>query len=356
MAGNTFGEAFRVTSAGESHGPAIMAIVDGCPAGIELNEEMFRNDMDRRRPGQSEFTTQRKEADEVQIMSGVYRGETTGTPIGLIIPSTDQRSKDYSDVALSYRPSHADYTYDAKYGRRDPSGGGRSSARITSAAVAAGVIAKRIIAPTVTTGYVHTIKDIEADIPLEVTEAIVEQSAIRCPDPIASERMEALIRETRKNRDSVGGIVECIVDNMPVGLGEPIFDKLEALLGYAMLGIPAAKGFEIGSGFTGRLEYGSDHNDPFTLEDGKIVTTSNKSGGVQGGISNGMPLVFRVAFKPTATIGKEQQTVNNQGQLDTIAPAGRHDPCVLPRAVPIVEAMAACVLADLTLRDRASRI
>jgi len=355
MAGSTFGEAFRVTNAGESHGAGLIAIVDGCPAGIELDETLIQHDLDRRRPGQNEYTTQRQEADTVEILSGVYQGETTGTPIGLLIHNTDQRSKDYQDITEAYRPSHADYTYDAKYGRFDPRGGGRSSARITAVTVAAGAIAKQIITPMRPIAYVKSIKDIEADIPKDVNESLIEQSPIRCPDLLASKRMQAVIRDARKNRDSVGGIVECVMNDVRVGLGEPVFDKLDALLAYAMLGIPATKGFEIGSGFDGTREFGSEHNDSFTITD-RVTTITNKSGGVQGGISNGMPVLFRVAFKPTATIGQTQQTVTREGNETTIAPTGRHDPCVVPRAVPIVEALTACVLADLKLRDRASRI
>lgn len=356
MAGSTFGKLFRVTNWGESHGPAIGVVVDGCPAGIVLSEEIIQHDLDRRRPGQSEYTTDRTEKDTVQILSGVFRGKTTGTPISLLIKNTDQRSADYKEIEAAYRPSHADLSYDLKYGIRNPFGGGRSSARMTSGTVAAGAIAKLIIPHTDVTAYVTQVKDEKAEITGIVTEQDVELSPVRCPDPEASERMMAVIKQAKANKDSVGGVIQCVITNVTPGLGEPVYDKLEAALGGAILSIPAVKGFEIGSGFSGTRLYGSEHNDAYSEADGKITTDSNNSGGIQGGISIGTPIVFRVAFKPTATIGKEQKTVTSDGAATTIAAAGRHDPCVLPRAVPIVEAYTACVLADYELRNRSSKI
>ena len=359
MAGNTFGQLFRVTNWGQSHGPAIGVVIDGCPAGIEITPEIIQTDLDRRKPGQSELTTPRKEPDLVEIESGIFQGKSDGTPIHLRIVNKDFRPEDYGEMTTTYRPSHAGFAYDAKYGVHNPFGGGRSSARLTAATVAAGAIAKQILSGVDITAYVTSIKDVEATITDLVTRDDVERSVVRCPDPEASERMAEVIRQAKADEDSVGGIIKCIVANPPLGFGEPIYDKLEADLAKAMLSINAVKGFEIGSGFAGTLLYGSEHNDPFTIDeadDQSIVTTTNNSGGVQGGISNGMPIVFRVAFKPTATIGKKQQTVTSEAEATTISAAGRHDPCVLPRAVPIVEGYTACVLADHLLRNRASRI
>ncbi len=355
MAGNTLGEAFRVTNWGESHGPAIGVVIDGCPAGLEVSTELIQQELNRRRPGQSEFTTARDEPDLVEIQSGIFRGVSDGTPIHLRILNKDHRSDDYNQITDIYRPSHAGYAYDVKYGRHNPFGGGRSSARLTAGTVAAGAIARRIIPSTAITAYVTRIKDVEANITDHVTEEDVEQSLVRCPDLVASERMMAIIKLAKENKDSVGGIIECVINEVQAGLGEPIYDKLEADLAKAMLDIPAVKGFEIGSGFAGTRLFGSEHNDPFVIDDKLVVTSTNNSGGIQGGISNGMPIKFRVAFKPTATIGKEQRTVDSLGVETTIAAAGRHDPCVLPRAVPIVEGYAACILADHALRSRMNK-
>lgn len=355
MAGNTLGQAFRVTNWGESHGPAIGATIDGCPAGIEVSEGLIQHDLDRRAPGQSEFTTARKESDEIEILSGVFKDETDGTPIQLLIRNKDHRSDDYRQMEVTYRPSHAGFAYDSKYGRHNPFGGGRSSARLTAGTVAAGAIAKRIIPETDITAYVTRVKDVEAEITGRITEEEVDSSPVRCPDLEVSARMMEVIRKAKENKDSVGGIIQCAVINVPFGLGEPVYDKLEADLAKAMLSIPASKGFEIGSGFGSTLLFGSENNDEYMPSENGISTKTNNSGGVQGGISIGTPIIFRVAFKPTATIGKEQNTVTNQGEATTIAAAGRHDPCVLPRAVPIVEGYTACVLADHALRNRMSR-
>ena len=354
MPGSSLGHAFRVTAWGESHGPAIGVVVDGCPPGLSLDEADVQRELDRRRPGQSRLTTARAEADRVRIESGVYRGRTTGHPIAMSVRNRDARPKDYEALRQVYRPGHADFTFERKYGVRDPRGGGRSSARVTVAHVAAGAIARKLLAERFGTrcvGWVWRVWRISGDIaPERVTRAEVEANAVRCPDPEAAERMAKLIRKARAEGDSVGGVVGCCVRGVPAGLGEPVFDKLEADLAKAMLAINATKGFEIGSGFGGTRLFGSEHNDPFTSIGGDVRTTSNRAGGVLGGISSGMPLVFRVAFKPTSTIGKQQQTVNTSGDSVTLAAKGRHDPCVLPRAVPIVEAMACLVLADHALR------
>ncbi len=359
MSGNTLGTLFRLTTWGESHGAAIGAVVDGCPPLLALSEADIQPELDRRAPGQSAIVTQRKESDTVRILSGVYEGRTLGTPISMLIPNEDQRSGDYREVAEKYRPSHADYTYQAKYGIRDFRGGGRTSARETAARVAAGAIARKLLAVrhgVEIVAWVSKVGTITATCDLEtVTRGQVELSIIRCPDPVAAERMIARVEEVRKQGDSVGGVITCAVRGCPPGWGEPVFDRLEADLGRAMLSLPASKGFEIGSGFAGTELTGLEHNDPFYMEGTRVRTRTNHSGGVQGGITDGETVYFRVAFKPTATVMREQETVNIHGEDTTISGRGRHDPCVLPRAVPIVEAMAALVLADHALRQQAGR-
>ena len=354
MAGNSFGTLFKLTTFGESHGEAIGGIIEGCPAGLEIDLEKVQREMDRRKPGQSAIVTQRKESDTVKILSGLFEGKTTGTPIGFIIENADQKSKDYSHIKDVYRPSHADYTYDQKYRNRDYRGGGRSSARETASRVAAGAIAKQLIKDMKITAYTAAVGKIvlEKDfIDLDLSEA--EKNAVRCPDKSTAERMENYIKEIRSQGDTVGGVVECVIQNVPAGLGEPVFDKLHAKLGQAMLSINAVKGFEYGSGFTGAAMKGSDHNDLFN-EDGS--TKTNYSGGIQGGISNGMDIYFKVAFKPVATLIQKQETINSKGHKVEMQGKGRHDPCVVPRAVPIVEAMAALVLADFYLLNKTSKI
>ncbi|MBD3268230.1 chorismate synthase [bacterium] len=358
--GNTFGRIFRITTWGESHGGAVGVVVDGCPPQIAIDEEQIQADLDRRRPGQSKITTQRSETDTVQIVSGVFEGQTTGTPISMFVWNKDARSQDYSEIQKAYRPSHADYTYDAKYGFRDYRGGGRTSARETIGRVAGGAVAKALLhtrAKMEIIAYVKQIYDLKADIdPNTVLASAVEANPVRCPDPAMAETMFASIDKIRKEGDSVGGIIECVVRNVPVGLGTPVFDRLEADLAKAMLSLPATKGFEIGSGFEAVAMKGSQHNDAFTREGDTIRTTTNRSGGVQGGITNGENILFRVAFKPTATILQTQNTVTPAGEETTLKPKGRHDPCVLPRAVPIVESMAAIVLADHYLLQKANEI
>ena len=357
MPGNSFGELFRITNFGESHGKAIGVVVDGCPPLLELDENYIQKFLDRRAPGQSEVTTQRQEPDKVEIISGLFNGKTTGTPICMIIFNKDFKSSDYREISKAFRPSHADFTYEKKYGIRDPSGGGRSSARLTAGNVAAGAIAFRILNGRFKleiVAYVKQIKDIEANVDTDkVTQKDVDSNIVRCPDKKAAGEMIKLIENAKNNGDSVGGVIECVIRNVPIGLGEPIFDKLEADLAKAMLCINATKGFEIGSGFEGTKLFGSGHNDAFVMKNGKVTTKTNNSGGVQGGISNGMPIIFRVAFKPTSTIQKEQNTVDIRGRAVKMEAKGRHDPCVLPRAVPIVEAMASLVLCDHYLRQRA---
>lgn len=357
---NTFGTLFRVTTFGESHGKALGATIDGCPAGIAVNEALIQQELDRRRPGQSRITTQRREADQVEILSGVFEGKTTGTPIGLLIHNQDQRSKDYSHIAGSYRPSHADYTYQEKYGLRDYRGGGRSSARETAARVAAGALAKQLLAAkgVEARAYVSAVGELELNQPYHTLDlSQTEANIVRCPDAAMAEKMIAYIDEVRKARDTVGGIVTCVLTGVPVGLGEPVFNKLHAALGAAMLGINAVKGFEYGSGFAGTRMRGSEHNDAFyTSPEGRIRTRTNYSGGIQGGISNGEDIYFRVAFKPVATLMQDQESINSRGETVTVSGRGRHDPCVVPRAVPIVEAMAALVLADFHLLHRSAGI
>ncbi len=355
--GNTFGHLFRVTTYGESHGGGVGVVIDGCPPLVEISADMIQLELDRRRPGQSKITTPRNEADRCEILSGVYEGKTTGTPISIMVRNQDQRSQDYSEMAVKYRPSHADATYDAKYGIRTIAGGGRSSARETIGRVAAGAIAKTILhqlAGVEIVAYVKRIKDLEGIVdPATVSMAAVESNIVRCPDGDCAERMIELIEQMRKVGDSIGGVVECVARHVPKGLGMPVFDKLEADLAKAVMSLPATKGFEIGSGFAGTLMTGSEHNDAFYTDgQGNIRTVTNRSGGVQGGISNGENILLRIAFKPTATIRKEQQTVTNTGEAVTLAAKGRHDPCVLPRAVPMVEAMVALVLCDHLLRQR----
>ncbi|OBX26534.1 chorismate synthase [Gelidibacter algens] len=350
MAGNSFGKLFKLTTFGESHGVAIGGIIDGCPSGIPLDFEAIQLEMDRRKPGQSDIVTQRKESDVVEFLSGIFEGQTTGTPIGFIIKNTDQKSNDYSHIKDVYRPSHADYTYDQKYGVRDYRGGGRSSARETACRVVAGAIAKQMLKDVKIHAYTSSVGDLFLDKPYQDLDfSKIESNTVRCPDETIANQMIEKIREIRKQGDTIGGTVTCVIQNLPVGLGEPVFDKLHAELGKAMLSINAVKGFEYGSGFCGAKMKGSEHNDQFN-EDGS--TKTNLSGGIQGGISNGMDIYFRVAFKPVATIIQKQNTLDNKGDIVEMQGKGRHDPCVVPRAIPIVEAMAALVLADYQLLRR----
>lgn len=355
---NSYGTLFRISTFGESHGPAIGVIIDGCPAGLPIDENFIQSELDRRKPGQSRITTQRKEDDTVKILSGVFEGKSTGTPIAIVIENQDQRSKDYSHIQNTFRPSHADYTYEVKYGHRDYRGGGRSSARETAARVAAGAIAKLLLKQSGVeiSAYVSQVGDIKTDHYTNLDLSKTEDNIVRCPDQKTAEKMIAFIDEVRLNRDTVGGIVSCVIKNTPAGLGEPVFDKLHAELGKAMLSINAVKGFEYGSGFEGIKLRGSQHNDQFYKEGDKIRTKTNHSGGVQGGISNGEDIYFNVAFKPVATIMQDQQSVDKEGNSATVSGKGRHDPCVVPRAVPIVEAMAALVLADFLLRAKVNRV
>ena len=355
---SSLGTLFRISTWGESHGSGVGVVIDGCPPRIPLSVEDLQKELDRRRPGQSKIVTPRKEADEAEILSGIENGLTTGAPIGILVRNTDQRPSAYTEMQSAYRPSHADYTYDAKYGIRSVSGGGRASARETIGRVAAGAIARKVLQRDLPKyeciAYVKSIHDLEADIdPNTVTAEQVESNIVRTADAAMVDPMIDLITQMRSEGNSVGGVIECVIRGVPPGLGEPVFDKLEADLAKAMMSLPATKGFEIGSGFEGTLMTGRDHNDEFFIEDGKVRTRTNRSGGVQGGISNGEPIVFRVAFKPTATILIEQNTVNNAGEETTLAARGRHDPCVLPRAVPMVEAMAHLILTDHWLRQKA---
>jgi chorismate synthase len=353
MGGNTFGNLFRITTYGESHGAGIGVIIDGCPSGMVIDEIFLAKEMARRKPGQSAIVTQRHENDIAEIQSGVFEGKTTGTPIHIFIKNEDQRSKDYSHIANKYRPSHADYVYDVKYGHRDYRGGGRSSARETAARVAAGAIAKMYLKTKgIEIGaFVSQVGNIKYDFEttnIQILDAEINE--VRCPDQAAAEKMIALIKDVKKSGDTIGGMVTCFATGVPVGLGEPVFDKLHADLAKAMLSINAAKGFEYGSGFEGIKMRGSEHNDAYEQIDGKVTTKTNHSGGIQGGISNGMPIYFNVAFKPVATIIPAQDSIDNEGNAATIEGKGRHDPCVLPRAVAIVEAMAALVIMDHLLR------
>ena len=354
MSGNIFGSIFKLTTFGESHGPSIGGVIDGCPSGIEIDIGEIQKDLDRRKPGQSLIVTQRKEPDQVTFYSGIFEGKTTGTPISFAIHNTNQKSKDYSHIKDSYRPSHADYVYDEKFGIRDYRGGGRSSARETASRVVAGAIAKQFLAPVTINAYVSGVGALKLKSnPSEVDLSKIEDNIVRCPDSKMASEMESLIKNIRKEGNTIGGIVTCIIKNVPVGLGEPVFNKLHAELGKAMLSINAVKGFEYGSGFMGTQKKGSEHNDLFN-SDGS--TKTNYSGGIQGGISNGMDIYFNVAFKPVATIMQNQETINSKGEKVKMHGKGRHDPCVVPRAVPIVEAMAALVLADFKLLKRTNKI
>lgn len=354
MAGNSFGQLFRLTTFGESHGVALGGVIDGCPAGVELDLQKIQDELDRRKPGQSSIVTQRKEPDTVEIFSGVFEGKTTGTPIGFAIRNTNQKSKDYSHIKDSYRPSHADYVYDRKYGFRDYRGGGRSSARETASRVVAGAIAKQLLKDIKITAYVSQVGELKLEKSYDQLDfSVIEFNPVRCADMEMASRMEEYIKSIKKEGDTIGGVVTCVIQNVPIGLGEPVFDKLHAKLGEAMLSINAVKGFEYGSGFDGVKMKGSEHNDAYN-SDG--TTKTNRSGGIQGGISNGMDIYFSVAFKPVATVLQAYETINKEGEKVTTQGKGRHDPCVVPRAVPIVEAMAALVLADYMLLARSNKI
>ena len=353
MAGNSFGTVFKLTTFGESHGVAIGGVIDGCPAGISIDFEAIQHEMDRRKPGQSKIVTQRKEPDTVEFLSGIFEGVTTGMPIGFIIKNTNQKSKDYSHIKDVFRPSHADFTYNEKYGQRDYRGGGRSSARETACRVVAGAIAKQFLNTISIDAYTSSVGSIALDKNYQALDlSLTESNPVRCPDPVVAEQMIDKIKAIRKEGDTIGGTVSCVLKNVPVGLGEPVFDRLHAQLGKAMLSINAVKGFEYGSGFEGVKMKGSAHNDAFNA-DGS--TQTNNSGGIQGGISNGMDIYFNVAFKPVATVMQTQDTIDKDGNSVEMQGKGRHDPCVVPRAVPIVEAMAALVLADFTLLNRLSK-
>lgn len=353
MAGNSFGTVFKLTTFGESHGLAIGGVIDGCPAGISIDFDAIQHEMDRRKPGQSKIVTQRKEPDTVEFLSGIFEGVTTGMPIGFIIKNTNQKSKDYSHIKDVFRPSHADFTYNEKYGQRDYRGGGRSSARETACRVVAGALAKQFLNTISINAYTSSVGDIALEKNYQALDlSLTESNPVRCPDPVVAEQMIDKIKSIRKEGDTIGGTVSCVIKNVPVGLGEPVFDRLHAQLGKAMLSINAVKGFEYGSGFEGVKMKGSAHNDAFNA-DGS--TQTNNSGGIQGGISNGMEIYFNVAFKPVATVMQTQDTIDKDGNSVEMQGKGRHDPCVVPRAVPIVEAMAALVLADFTLLNRLSK-
>ena len=355
MAGSSFGTLFKLSTFGESHGVSMGGIIDGCPSGIELDLLQIQADLNRRKPGQNSLVSERKEADEVQILSGVFEGKTTGTPIGFTIQNKDQNSKDYSHLKDTYRPSHADFTYEKKYGIRDYRGGGRSSARETVCRVVAGSIAKQILAKLGVqfSTYVKQIGRIELASDSFFNQELIDASILRCPEPSISKQMQAAIVDCKAAGDTLGGIIQCVITDVPIGLGEPVFDKLHADLGKAMLSINAVKGFEYGSGFSSVTMKGSEHNDTF---ESSGATKTNFSGGIQGGISNGMPIVCRVAFKPVATIMKTQESINNKGQEILLEGKGRHDVCVVPRAVPIVEAMAALTILDHYLRQKANQL
>ena len=358
---STFGTLLKVTTFGESHGKGVGAVLDGCPAKINLTEKDIQKQLDRRRPGQSQLTTKREEADHVTILSGVENNKTLGVPIGLYVANKDQRPDDYKTIQSIPRPSHADYTYQTKYGIRSASGGGRSSARETIGRVAAGAIADKFLYETFgieIVAWVHAVGEVEVSRVDEdvISREDVDQTAVRCPDRPVADKMVQLIDNVRERDDSVGGIITCVCRNIPAGWGEPVFDKVEAKLAQAMLSIPSTKGFEIGSGFDGTRMFGSQHNDPFVLKAGRLGTTTNFSGGVQGGITNGEPIIFRTAFKPPATISLPQETVDFEGIKTVLEAKGRHDPCVVPRAVPIVESMAALVIGDLALRQQFRRL
>lgn len=357
--GNTFGKLFRIHTYGESHGPALGVIIEGCPAGLTIDEAFIQEELNRRKPGQSKITTQRKEADAYEILSGVFEGKSTGTPISILIRNEDQRSKDYSHIADKFRPSHADYTFQAKFGHRDYRGGGRSSARETVARVAAGAIAKLLLQHygVECKSYVSQVGTLQVEKPyhkLDLTR--IEDNILRCPDQEKAEEMIALIDKTRKNRDTIGGVITGVITGVPAGIGDPVFDKLHAELGKAMLSINAVKGFEYGSGFEGVKMNGSEHNDAFFKEGEEVKTRTNHSGGIQGGISNGQDIYFNVAFKPVATIMDDQESINDAGDAVTVSGKGRHDPCVVPRAVPIVDAMSALVIADYLLISKSNRL
>ncbi len=360
MAGNSFGEIFRITTFGESHGKVIGVVIDGCPAGLEIDLDFIQQELDRRKPGQSAITTQRKESDTFEILSGIFEGRTLGSPIAVTIRNEDAKSDDYAHLKDAYRPSHADFTYEMKYGLRDYRGGGRASARETAARVIAGAIAKQLLKTKgiETAAYVSSVGKIQLEKNYQQLDlSKIEANIVRCPDEETANRMIKLIQETKEKGDTVGGIISCVIKNTPVGLGEPVFDKLHADLAKAMLSINAVHGFEYGSGFAGTKMNGSEHNDVFEKSsDDKIITQSNNSGGIQGGISNGMDIYFNVAFKPVATIMQSQTTIDKEGNETEIKGKGRHDPCVVPRAVPIVEAMAALVLADHLLRNKVSKL
>ena len=352
---NSFGKIFKISTFGESHGKAIGVIIDGCPSGVEINEKDIQLELDRRKPGQSKITTQRKENDSVEILSGVFNGKTTGSPISLFIKNNDQKSSDYDHISTIFRPSHADYTYHKKYKNRDHRGGGRSSARETANWVAAGAIGKKILEDLgiKINAYVSKVGKIEMDSNYKkLNLKNTESNIVRCPDEKFAKQFISLIDEARKNRDTIGGVITCVITGCPVGIGEPIFGKLHAELGKAMLSINAVKGFEYGSGFKGSEMKGSEHNDQFEIKDDKIKTKSNHSGGIQGGISNGEDIYFNVAFKPVSTIMKDQNSIDSENKTVVVKGKGRHDPCVVPRAVPIVESMAANVLVDLYLQSK----
>jgi len=357
MAGSVFGKAFMISTFGESHGPAVGVTIDGCPAGVPVAIEDIQHQLTRRKPGQSAIVTQRKEADQVEILSGVFEGHTTGTPISLLVRNKDQKSKDYDHIKDKFRPSHADYTYNEKYGNRDYRGGGRSSARETVARVAAGAIAASLLSKldiTINSWVSQVGSIVMPDGAVDFSQ--IDSNIVRCPDGAIADSMIDYIKQIRKEGDTVGGLISCQIDGVPVGLGQPVFDKLHADLGKAMLSINAVKGFEYGSGFSCVSMRGSEHNDLFVKEGDEVITKTNYSGGVQGGISNGMPINFRVAFKPVATLMKDQSSIDKSGEQATVTGKGRHDPCVVPRAVPIVDAMAALVVADHLLRSQSDRV
>lgn len=362
MAGNSFGTLFKLSTFGESHGTAIGGVIDGCPAGLKIDLDLVQQELNRRKPGQSHITTQRKEDDTVEFLSGIFEGVTTGTPIGFTIKNEDQKSKDYSHLKDAYRPSHADLTYEEKFGHRDYKGGGRSSARETACRIVAGAIAKQILNKQhiSISAFVKQVGEIKLDKIFDQLDlSKTEDSIVRCPDKGTSEKMITFIEEIKKQGDTIGGVIQCVIQNTPIGLGEPVFDKLHAVLGHAMLSINAVKGFEIGSGFDSIHFKGSELNDVFVASENKNEkpkTKTNNSGGIQGGISNGMPIYFNVAFKPVATLMQKQSSVNKQGEEIILEGKGRHDPCVLPRAVPIVESMAALVLVDFLLLARCNRL
>lgn len=359
MAGNSFGTLFKLTSFGESHGPAMGGVIDGCPAGLKIDLDKIQFELDRRRPGQSAVTTDRREEDKFEILSGIFEGKTTGSPIGFTIKNKDSRSQDYSEIKDVYRPSHADFTWQEKFGIRDYRGGGRASARETVSRVFAGAIAQQILNENniEVISFVSAIGNIEATIDSDgVSKSLVDESIVRCPDIISSDQMVNLLSELKEKGDSTGGVISCVVRGLPVGLGEPVFSKLHAELAKGIFSINAVKGLEFGSGFSGSQQLGSDHNDAFFIDNEQIRTRTNNSGGIQGGISNGEEVSMRIAFKPIATIKTPQETLNTQGEQTVISPNGRHDPCVVPRAVPIVDAMVALVLVDMLLLSRSNRL